>query len=81
MCDEFIEETKTVPTSLNEERKFQNLSIYLDLLITIALLIAVNIYCYLIKYWTKQKHLIPFHITNNKLRDVLYLKMYYKNGK
>ena len=43
MCDEFIEETKTVPTSLNEERKFQNLSIYLDLLITIALLIAVNI--------------------------------------
>ena len=72
MCDEFIEETKTVLTSFKEKRKFQNLSIYLDLLITIALLIAVNIYYYLIKYWTKQKHLIPFHITNNKLRDVLY---------
>ena len=35
------------------------------LLITIALLIAVSIYCYLIKYKSKQKHLLPFHVTNN----------------
>ena len=30
------------------------------LLITIALLIAVSICCYLIKYKAKQKHLLPF---------------------
>ena len=40
--------------------------------ITIALLIAVTIYCYLIKYKGKQKHLLLFHVTNNKLQEVLY---------
>ena len=40
------------------------------LLITIALLIVISIYCYLIKYQTK--HLLPFHYTNNELREVLY---------
>ena len=34
------------------------------LLIAIALLIAVSIYCYLIKYRAKQKHKLPFHETN-----------------
>ena len=42
------------------------------LLIAIALLIAISIYCYLIKYKAKQKQLLPFYITNNKLKDVLY---------
>ena len=42
------------------------------LLITIALLIAVSNYCYLIKYRVAQKHLLPFHITNNELKQVLY---------
>ena len=42
------------------------------LLITIALLIAVSIYCYLIKYRAKEKHLLKFHDTNNELREVLY---------
>ena len=37
------------------------------LLITIALLIAVNIYCYMIKYRAKQKHLFPFH--DSKLKQ------------
>ena len=41
------------------------------LLITIALLIAVSIYCYLIKYKSKQKHLLPFYITNY-LKEILY---------
>ena len=58
MCDEIIEsydkETKTVSTNFNEKYiicKTQNLYILLAfLLITIALLIAVSIYCYLIKY-------------------------------
>ena len=42
------------------------------LLITIALLIAVSIYCYLIKYRAKQKHLFPFNDINTELREVLY---------
>ena len=46
MCDEIIEET--VPTNLNENKA--NFYILLAfLLITIALSIAVSIYCYLIK--------------------------------
>ena len=32
-------------------------------LIEIALLAAVSFYCYPIKYKSKQKHLLPFHIT------------------
>ena len=35
------------------------------LLITIALLMAVSIYCYLIKYQAKQKHLLPFDTIMN----------------
>ena len=52
MCDEILEET--VPTNLNESKancKTQSFYILLAfLLITIALLIAVSIYCCLIKY-------------------------------
>ena len=52
--DEIIEETKTVPTNFNEKNKTcKTQSFYIllvFLLITIALLIAVSIYCYLIKY-------------------------------
>ena len=82
-CDEikdveaksFDEETKTVPKNFNERKatcKTQNLYILLAfLLITIALLIAVSIYCYLINYWVKQKHWLPFHVTNGKLMNVL----------
>ena len=57
-CDEVIElhdkETKTVPKNFNEKKatcKMQNFYILLAfLLITIALLIAVSIYCCLTKY-------------------------------
>ena len=50
----------------------QNFYILLALLlITIALLIAVSIYCYLMKYRTKQKHLLPPH--NTKLKTNQYL--------
>ena len=42
------------------------------LLITMALLIAANIYCYLIKYKAKRKHLLPFYFTNNELKEILY---------
>ena len=92
-CDEIIdsearskdEETKSIPTNFNEKnmtRKTQNFYILLAFLfITIALLIAVSIYCYLIKYCATQKNLLPFHVTSNKPREFLYRQMYYKNGK
>ena len=80
MCYEFLEscdeETKTIAANFNEKEatyKTQNVYIFLAfLLITIALLIAVSIYCYLIKYRIKQKKLLQFHITNNKLKEIMY---------
>ena len=75
ICDEVIEsydeKKKTIPTNLNEKKKTcetQSFNVLLTvLLITIALLIAVNIYCYMIKYRAKQKHLFPFH--DSKLKQ------------
>ena len=67
-------ETKTIPTNFNEKKvtcSTQNFNILQAfLLITIALLIAVSIGCYLIKYRAKEKHLLPFH--NTKLKTSLY---------
>ena len=40
-------------------------------LITITLLIVVSIYSYLIKHPVKQKHLLQFHVTNDKVISVL----------
>ena len=72
MSDEIIEPYDK-ETNFNEKKttcKTQNVYILLAfLLITIALLIAVTIYCYLIKYWAKQKHLLPFHFRNNELKE------------
>ena len=81
ICDEVIDadadtvaksnndERKTIPTNFNEKKetcKAQNFHILIAfLLITIVLLITVSIYCFLIKYRAKQKHLLPFHFTNN----------------
>ena len=53
--------------------KTQNLYILLAfVLIIIALLIAISIYCDLIKYKAKQKHLLPFYVTNNELKQIMY---------
>ena len=84
-CDEIIdakaksydEKTKTVPTNFNEKNKVdckaQNFYVLLTfLLISITLLIAASIYCYLIKYRAKQKHLLLFHDTNNELKEIIY---------
>ena len=50
--------------------KTQNLYILLVfLLITIALLIAVSVYWYLINHRAKQKHLLLFYIANNKPKE------------
>ena len=58
----YDEETKTVTTSLNEKHticKTKNFYILLAFLsLTIALLIAVSIYCCLIKYRAKQRHVL-----------------------
>ena len=65
-CDEVIdsqdEEIKTIPINFNEKNcKTQSFYILLTfLLITITLSIADSIYCYLIKYLPKQRHLLPF---------------------
>ena len=72
-CDEITEsndeEIKTI-LSFNEIDiicKAHNFFILLVfLLITIALLIAVSVYCYLIEYQAKQKHLLAFHVTKLK---------------
>ena len=62
------EETKTVPTHFHEKKatcKTQTFYILLAFLwITIALLIPGGFYCYMIKYWAKPKHLLPFQFTN-----------------
>ena len=60
-CDQIIEEeSKAVTTSFNEKNAIcKTKSFYILLaisLIAIALLIAVSIYCYLMKYKANQKH-------------------------
>ena len=35
-------------------------------------MIAVSVYYYLIKYTAKQKGLLPFYVTNNKLIIIYY---------
>ena len=79
ICDEVIDvddKTKTISTNFNENKltcKTQKFYIFFpSLLITIVPLRAVSIYCYLIKYQAKQKHLLPFHSTNNKLKEPIY---------
>ena len=40
------------------------------LLITMILLVAVSIYCCLIKYQIKQKHFLPFSYASNEEVDI-----------
>ena len=82
-CDEIIdpkaksynEETKTTPTNFNEKNaicKTKHFYIFFAfLLVTIVLLIAVSINCYLLKYQAKQEYLLPFHGTNKKLKNFI----------
>ena len=71
MCYEIIdpEKIETVPKNFNETQNFYILLAVL--LITMALLTAVSNYCYLIIYRAKEKHLLPFHVNNLKLREFL----------
>ena len=67
--ESYDEKLKAIPTNFNGKKvtcQAQNFYILLAfLLTTIALLIPVSIYCYLIKY--RVKNLSPFHNTSNKL--------------
>ena len=72
-CDEIIDAEKAKSIPKNITCKTQNSYLLLSfLLITIALLIAVSIYYYLIKYLAKQNYLLPFHFTNNDIKQVFY---------
>ena len=81
-CDEIREETIT--TNLMKRKKpvkcknFYILPAFL--LITISLLIAVSIYCHLIKYRAKQKHLLPFHNINDELKQKHLLSFHNANN-
>ena len=44
-------------------------------------LIINSILCYLIRYQAKQKKLLPYHVRNNKLNEVLCREMYHQNEK
>ena len=67
------DETKTILTKSNEKKatcKTHNFYILLAFWLTaIALLIAISIYCYLMKY--RAKHLLPLHDTNDEFREIL----------
>ena len=66
ICDEIIDVKETNFNEKNITCETQNVYILLVfLLITITLLVAVTIYCYVINI--KQKILLPSHNTNNKL--------------
>ena len=69
-CDEIIEAIKAVPTkTVTTKVASTNFYILLTFLsITIALLIAVSIYCCLINYRQKQKHFLWYHNTSSKLK-------------
>ena len=74
ICDN-DEKIRTVSSSFNEKKvacKTQSFYILLAFLLInyYSLLIAVSIYCNLIKY--QAKILLPFHDANNKLNKFLY---------
>ena len=72
-CDKIINTTKTITANFNDKKvtcKTNKIYILLTLLlITITLLIVVSICCYLITYLAKQKYLLPYRVTNNKLKE------------
>ena len=67
-CDEIIESSDE-ETNFNEKKATCKKKIFYILLtfllITLVLLIAVSIYCYLIKYQEKQKHLLLIYFIEN----------------
>ena len=56
-CDEIIDTTKTVPKNFNEKNNE-----------TKNLYILLTFFC----FRAKRNHLLPYQVTNNKLKEVLY---------
>ena len=72
MCDRGSKDSSSKFYRKKETCKTKNFYTVLTfLLITIVLLITVSIYCYLIKHKAKQKPLLPYYITNDKLINLL----------
>ena len=69
-CDDITESHNKETNS--DEKKTQNFYILLAFLSITVALIAVSIYCYLIKYRAKQKHLSSFQFTNSKLTEIIH---------
>ena len=67
-CDEIVE-SSDAETNFTEKKATCKKKIFYILLtfllITLVLLIAVSIYCYLIKYQEKQKHLLLIYFIEN----------------
>ena len=84
MCDKIIEEETRSSPMIKKQKplqhflmenaifKTQNFCILLAfLLIPTVLLIVASVCCYLIKYWVKQKHLLPYLVAIDKVRNVI----------
>ena len=62
--------TKLSEQNLRKESSLSNYIFY-SFYILLTLLTDGTIYCHLIKYKSKQKHLFPYYVTNGKLTNVL----------
>ena len=85
MCDENIDLVQSATLATTKQRNNKNrfnknastkstltnfYILLIFLLITLVLLIAVNFYCYLIKYQWKQKYLLLNQISSNELKGI-----------
>ena len=71
-ANSYEEATKSVPTK-NASTQSTSTNFFILLifsLIAIPLLIAVSIYYYLIKYQAKQKYLLLYHESSDKLKEI-----------
>ena len=75
VCDEIINVKETNFNDKNIICKTQSYILLTFLLFTIILLITFSIYCYLLKYQAKQKHLILFHDSKLKINQYWYYKL------
>ena len=74
LCDEIIEKKKQIQQFWwKKPQKPCKKFVYVTciLLIAVALLVAVNSFYYLIKYWAKQKT-SPIYVANYELKEVVH---------
>ena len=76
-CDEIIEgETKTITVNFIEKNTLcETNNFYIShafFIFHLPILVVAPINCQLIRYKTKQKHLVLFHVTNNELKEIMY---------